>query len=203
MRRLAALGAAVAVLLAGCSGEGEGNASPTLPSSASTTSTTTAPDVSVIPEVIDEAYLDAVLAALDEVEGEAARIIVATKRLPPDAVDRLNAIYSDEEFQFQIETWVSAFAKDPQLSSIKPVPANRRTTVRRIITASPDCVWMEVERDDSESSAVPVTPRTEYVALRPLDRSNDPRKFNPTAWMIGVEGFNEDGSEPGNQCDES
>lgn len=195
-------GLAAAVVLAGCSGEGEGNVSPTVPSSVSTTSTTAVPDVSVIPEVINEAYLNAVLAALDAVNGEAVRIIVATKRFPPDAADHLNAIYSDEEFQIQAEAWLTALAKDRQLSSIKPDPGNRKTTVRRIISASRECVWSEVERDHSGSSTMPVTPRPQYVALRPLDRSNDPRKLNPTAWMIAVEGFNQDGSEPGNQCED-
>lgn len=196
-------GLAAAVVLTGCASEGEGNAVPTVPSSVSTTSTTTAPDISIIPEVIDEAYLNAVFAALDEVDGQAARIIVATRKLTPDALARLNAIYSDEEFQIQLETWATVFRKDPELSTIKPVPPNRKTTVRRIITATRGCVWMEVQRDQSDAATVPLEPTIEYVALRPLDESNDPRRLNPTPWMITAEGFNEDSSEPGNQCESS
>ncbi|MDP9388458.1 MAG: hypothetical protein M3Q48_11260, partial [Actinomycetota bacterium] len=68
VRSLLALWLAAAVVLSACAGEDEGNAAPTAPvTSVSTTSTTLVPDVSVIPEVIDEAYLNAVLAALDEV----------------------------------------------------------------------------------------------------------------------------------------
>lgn len=99
------------------------------------------------------------------------------------------------------EAILSALADDPELSSVKPNPGARTSSVERIITASPACVWMAVRRDHSASSVNPVPPRTEFIALRPLDESNDPDRHNPTAWMIAAEGFNADGSEPGNQCE--
>lgn len=188
--------------LAACTGSTGSSAETTVPTAVRTTSTSAAPDVSTIPETIDEAYLNAVLAALDEVDGEATRIIVATKRFPPEAADLLNSIYSDERFQIQADAWFEALGKDPQLRSIKAQPGNRKTLVRRILSASRKCVWMAVERDHSASSVTPSGPRTEYIALRPLDKSNDRAGHNSTAWMITADGFNEDGSEPGNGCDE-
>ena len=152
---------------------------------------------------VDEAYLNAVLAALDEVDGQAIRMIYATKRFTPEAADLVNAIYSDEETDRRANGWVSALVEDPELRSIRPDPGNRRSTVSRIITSSPACVWMAVERDHALDSVDPEPPRTEYVALRPLDRSNDPKGKNPTAWMITSDGFNPDGVEPGNQCEGS
>lgn len=189
--------------LSACTDSNDGTADPTVPTAAGTTATSATPDVSVIPQSIDEAYLNAVLAALDEVDGEATRIIVATKRFPPEAANLLNAIYSDERFQVQADAWFEALGEDPELGSIKAEPGNRRTEVQRIITASHSCVWMAVERDHSASSVTQSPPRTEYIALRPLDESNDRAGQNPTAWMITADGFNEDGSEPGNQCDAS
>lgn len=173
----------------------------TVPTAPSTSSTTAPIDVSIVPPVIDVPYLDAVLAALDEVDGEAGRMIVAEKRFTPEAAVLLNSIYSDDRFQVQAEAILSALAQDPTLSSVKPDPGPRRSKVERIITASPSCVWLAVLRDHAASSVNPAPPRTEFVALRPLDHSNDPERHNPTAWMIDTEGFNADGSEPGNPCD--
>jgi hypothetical protein len=189
------------LVVAGCRASEGSPPEATVPTAPSTSLTTAPIDVSVIPPVIDEPYLNAVLAALDEVDGEASRTIVAAKSFTPEAADLLNAIYSDERFQVQAEVILSALAKDPALSSVRPNPGPRTTSVERIITASPTCVWMAVKRDHSASSVHPVEPRTEYVALRPLDESNDPQDHNPTAWMISAEGFNADGSEPGNQCE--
>lgn len=176
---------------------------PTVPTAPSTTPTTAPIDVSVIPPVIDEGYVNAVLAALDEVDGQAARIIVAAKNVTPEAADLLNAIYSDDRFGIQVDAWYEAIGEDPQLTAIRPNPGNRKTTVRRLIGVSADCVWMAVERDHSANSTNPVPVREEYMLLRPLDRSNDPNGYNPTAWMITAEGARPDGSEPPNQCEPS
>lgn len=157
----------------------------------------------MIPMRVDEAYLNAVLAALDEVEGEATRLIYASKRFTPEAAALLNAIYSDEESDRQSNGRLSALANDPELRAIKPNPGNRKTTVTRIITAKPVCVWMAVERDHTLDSVTPATPRAEFLALRPLDKANDPKGRNRTAWMIASEGFNPDGSEPGDPCGSS
>jgi hypothetical protein len=191
------------MLTSACGGDGDDTADPTVPTAVSTSSTAAAPDVSVIPEKIDEPYLNAVLAALDKVDGDAVRIIHQTKRFPPEAADRLNAIYSDQRFQIQADAWFEAIADDPQLSAIKPNPGNRKTTVERVISSSPSCVFMAVSRDQSANSVTPGPSSTQYVGLRPLDTSNDPKHFNPTAWMMTVDGFNPDGSEPKNPCDVS
>lgn len=174
---------------------------PTVPTAPSTTPTTAPIDVSAIPTVIDEAYVNAVLAALDEVNGQAVRLIVAEKFVTPEAADLLNAIYSDDRFTIQVDVWIDSIADDPSLSAIKPDPGNRRTTVRRLIGASSDCIWMAVERDHSASSTNPVPPREEYMLLHSLDRSNDPHHLNPTPWMIAAEGTRPDGSEPPNLCE--
>ncbi len=200
--RVPALLVAVSLGLAACSGGGEGAADPTVPTAPSTSSTLApaAIDVSVIPEKIDEAYLNAVLAALDEVDGQATRIIFATKRFPPEAADLLNSIYSDDAFEDESEVWFRSIADDPELKGIKPSPGNRKSEVQRIIAAAPTCVWLAVKRDHSQVNVDPGPERTEYLALQPLDRSNDPQGRNPTAWMITVDGFREDGREPSNPC---
>ncbi|MGH9152382.1 MAG: hypothetical protein ACRD03_08310 [Acidimicrobiales bacterium] len=200
MRRRSVLVVAwAAALAAGCSpGDASLPPEPTVPTAPSSTTSTTVVDVSAIPEVIDEAYLNRVLAALDAVEARATELIVANKALVPEAAEILNSVYADDRFSAHADAWVEALVDDPALSSVRA--GSRRTTVERVITAGPTCVWSEVRRDYSETTATPQPLQTEYVALRPLDPSNDPNQHNSTAWMITVDGFNADGSEPVDPC---
>ena len=199
MRRAAAT-LLIALAVSSCTESGGSAADPTVPTSAPTSSATSAPDVSVIPETIDEPYLNAVLAALDEVDGQATRIIKESKRLTPEAADLLNAIYSDDQTDRQADVWLESLATDPQLRRIVPDPGSRRTIIERLITASSSCVWAAVRRDYSKV-AVDATPGpVEYLALRPLDRTNDPQGRNRTAWMITADGYRDDGAEPANPC---
>lgn len=190
-----------ALAFVGCTRSDGAPPEATVPTAPSTSSTTAPIDVSVIPPVINEPYLTAVLAALDEVDSEATRMIVAAKNLTPAAADYLNAIYSDEEFTRQTDVWYSSLARDLDLKGIRPSPGNRLTTIERIIAASPTCVWLAVRRDYSKVNFDPGTDRVEYVALEPLDRSNDPRGVNRTTWMITTDGYRQDGTEPSNPCD--
>lgn len=191
---------AISLGLAACSDGSGSSAEPTVPTAASTSSTTATPDVSIIPETIDEPYLNAVLAALDEVDGQATRMIKESKRFTPEAADLLNAIYSDSELQNQSDVWFASLGNDPDLKGLRPTPGNRRTTVARVIASSPSCVWLAVRRDYSLVNVDPGPSRTEYVALEPLDGSNDPKRVNRTAWMITADGYRQDGAEPSNPC---
>ena len=201
-RRALLLTALAAAALAACSGgDDDETADPTVPTAVSTVPPTTGQaDVATIPEVIDEPYLNRVLAALDEVDGQATRIIVARKDFVPEAGELLASIYRGEEFEEQAETWLDILDRDPALAGIRPNPGNRKSTVDRLVSSSRACVWMAVKRDYADTAATPPPPRTEYVALRPKEASDDVRKRNPTAWVIVDDGFTEDGSEPGNQC---
>ena len=198
--RLLAVVVAVTFGLAACSDGGGSGADPTVPTSGSTSSRVEGLDVSVVPERIDEAYLNAVLAALDAVDGEATRIIVRTKRFPPEAADLLNAIYSDEEFARQAELWFASLSHDPALAGIRPEPGPRKSTVDRAIDISPGCVWMAIRRDYSAVNFVPGPEETRYLALQPLDRSNDPKQRNATPWMITYDGLLDDETEPSKPC---
>lgn len=200
MRPLAALLVGMLALGACSDGNDGGAADPTVPTAPSTSSTSAAPDVSVIPEKIDEAYLNAVLVALDEVDGQATRIIAATKRFPPEAADLLNSIYSDEEFQRQADLWFASIGHDPELKGIRPNPGNRKTVVERVIAAAPSCIWMAIRRDHSAVNVDPGPDRTEYVALQPLDRANNPKRSNPTAWMMAYDGYVKGEAEPSKPC---
>ena len=196
------IGSVVGIVLAvaACNGDSNGSADPTVPTAASSTTAAAAPDVSVIPENIDEPYLNAVLAALDKVDGDALRIIYETKRLPPEAADLLNAIYSDDWFKEETTLWFQSLARDPELKGIRPDPGNRKTVVERVISASRTCVWIAASRDLSAVNVDPGPSRTQYIHLQPLDQANDPKKVNPTSWMINEDGYRSDGQEPSDPC---
>lgn len=199
MRGLAAIVMA-SLVVAGCRASEGSPPEATVPTAPSTSSTTAPIDVSVIPPVIDEPYLNAVLAALDEVNGDVTGMIHAQKRFTPEAANLLNAIYSDDQTDRQSALWLDLLSSDPQLTKMVPNPSGRTTTVDRLITATPACVWMAVRRDYSQV-AVDATPGPlEYLALRPLDRSNDPNGRNRTAWMITADGYRADEAEPENPC---
>lgn len=205
VRRWLSVLLAIATVSAGCkSGGDNATAEPTVPTSGTTSSSTTATtgvaDVATIPDVIDEPYINGVLAALDKVDTTAVRVVMETKNVPPEAAEIFNSIYNDEWFTIKVDSWLGQVQRDPELKGLRRPLGDRHTTVQRLIAASPACVWMSVTRDYSESNANPQPPRTEYLALQPLDPSNDPKDHNPTAWMITADGFNEDGSEPQNEC---
>ena len=205
MNRRGSSATAVALLVAvamGCEGgAAEPPPEPTVPTAVSTSSSTAAPvDVSVIPAVIDEPYLNRVLAALDEVEQRAAEVIITNRSLVPEAVEILNSIYSDDEFTLQVDQWLTTLVDHPERLDLGPEGASRATSVERVIAESPSCVWLAVTRRYPQVASRAAFSRVEYVALQPLDRSNDPKGSNPTAWMIIAAGFRDDGEEPSNPC---
>lgn len=207
MGRILRLVTVVAFVASGaCKGAGGDTPDPTVPTAPSTTATTTTavPDIATIPAVIDEAYLNRVLAALDEVRASGVRIIQEAKGFPPQAAELLNSIYSDDWFnKGVVSAWLDQLAKDPDLKGLKRPVGVRHTKVTRMIAISPSCVWLAVNRDYSETDVAPPPPKTEYVALKPLDTKVDPHHHNPTAWMIITDGYRTDGTEPDNPCPSS
>jgi hypothetical protein len=199
VRGLAAIVMA-SLVVAGCRASEGSPPEATVPTAPSTSSTTAPIDVSVIPPVIDEPYLNAVLAALDEVDGEATRLIYRQKKLTPEAVDLLNAIYSDDQTDRQANIWLQSLVEDPGLSGILSDPGVRRSQVDRLISASQVCVFVRVRRDYSKVAVDSTPGPLEYLVLRPLDRSNDPNNRNRTAWMITADGYRDDEAEPSDPC---
>jgi hypothetical protein len=109
--------------------------------------------------------------------------MVTSDQLPPDVTDRIRAIYNDPLFTRELrvlsEEFVAGFA------NVKKPPGDRRTTVLRVLSASPTCVWMETHTD---LSAVTTTPQdmaaSEYLALTLKRPGIDVGQLNPTPWAI-------------------
>ncbi len=194
--------ALLAVLLGGaaaCSGATADKAGPTATVRTEPPATTTTNPYAV-PAVIDAAYVNRVLAGLDAIRGDVARLVLRTQNIPREAYDRLKAMYADPDF---LQINIDGLQLDIRegFRAYRPEPGNNVTLVRELITARPDCIFARVDRD---RSAVGVKPppnvSVEWVALRPLDRARDPAGYNATGWAYVYDGFPPDRSRPADPC---
>lgn len=151
------------------------------------------------PPASDEAELDQVLAGLDGVMGDLQRILVRERTITGEVTDRLQAIYTGPELLNQIDAFQADVAN--ALVGYKAMPGNRVTTVSRVITRSPICVFAEVSRDYSPiTDGMAPRPSTLYVILVTKDEADDPRGLNPTPWTMLYDGVQTDGSQPEDVC---
>ncbi len=170
------------LLLSACSGRQQGPAPAPAP---------TVPD--------EQATVNRVLAGLDGVMGDLQRLLVTDRRITGEVTDRLQAIYTGPELLNQIDAFRADVASG--LAGYKAAPGNRVTTVSRLITVSPVCIFAQVQRDYS-----PVTegqaPKldTLYVILVTKNEADDPRHLNPTPWAMLYDGVQQDGSQPDDVC---
>lgn len=187
MRRLiviAALG-----LVAACSPSGTKGPETTVPTAptattASTTSAVPITDPFAVPPVIDEAYVNRVLAALDAVEGNVLRRVVASGSVEAEATAGLRSIYNDPEYELELKVLLEDLTTG--LDRIKRPPGNRRTVVKRLVSGDSSCVLAEVDMDFSELLAAP-QPRVDeiiMVAIKPTQAGANPAALNPTPWSF-------------------
>ena len=193
-RSLVAGLATMAAVLAGCGGSSE----PVVPAATLPQGTTTTNPYAV-PPVIDEAYVNRVLAGLDKAFGDITRIVVETRTVPPEVVQRLDALYVGGLVQFQID--VFQFKLLGGLKGYKRPPGDPHSIVTNLISVQPNCVFAQISKDASlvvESSDVQFS--TQWIALVPADPMLDPNEFNPTPWALLYEGFLSDLSQPEDPC---
>ena len=147
----------------------------------------------------EAATVDAILAGLDGVMGDAQRLLMRERRITPEVTDRLQAIYVGPELLNQIDAFRADVANG--LVGIKDPPSNRVTTVSRLITVSPICIFVEVTRDYSPLTAgAAPRPASLYVVLVTKTEADDPRQLNPTPWAMLYDGVQVDGSQPEDVC---
>lgn len=143
--------------------------------------------------------VDRILAGLDGVMGDLQRILVRERRITPEVTDRLQAIYTGPELLNQIDAFRADVANN--LTGYKNPPGNRLTTVSRLITASPICVFAEVTRDYAPlTEGLAPRPASLYVVLVAKSEIDDPRQLNPTPWAMLYDGVQADGSQPEDVC---
>lgn len=195
--RLALALTVMVLVFAACWGGAAGKmpVGPTVPTEAPPPSPTAPPDVSTVPTVIDEAYLNEVLKALNKVDGDAMRLIVQEEDLLHPAAERLRAVYLNDELDQQLSLWGDQLVEG--FADFRKPPGDKVNVVRRVITSRPDCVYLESSEDYSAVSIKAGAPFTIFLALQPKVDAQDPGKFNRTAWMISFSGTSPRQTDPG------
>jgi hypothetical protein len=194
-RVVAVVMAALAFGAGACRDDGEGAATPAVTVRTELPTTTTTTDRYAVPAVIDAAYVNQVLASLDALTGEAFRLYMRDRKITPEITDRLKAAYgSGEAYDNRVQAFEAE--KDIRLTA---EPGNRITTVVRLISATPGCIFAQAARDlrpvgGTERDVVL------WVGLRHPTASVDPAHYNPTPWILVIDGVRPDRSQPANPC---
>jgi hypothetical protein len=138
---------------------------------------------------------------IDAVVGEVVRIVYRTRDLPPEIFDRLKAIYLERD---DINLQLASIQNDlrQHFAGYRENPGNIRSSVDEAVTISPSCVFVRISRDYSGVvTKADQTPSIEWIGLKPRNSAGDPNHYNPTPWMVAVEGLQSDGTPPPNPCD--
>lgn len=192
-RGLSQFAVLVLVLAAGCTGTGDqaerGSPDP------SRTPATTTPERYEVPAAIDAAYVNRVLAALDAVDGEVFRLYLRDRAISPGISARIKALYgTGEKYDRTVRE-----LEDERDNRPAREPGNRITTVTRLITTTPTCIYAQVTRDFRPVMGT-VSGLVAWVGLRPISALAEQGQYNPTPWGYVVDGFMPDRSEPPNPC---
>lgn len=186
----------LAAIVGACSSATTALPSPSIPTAPERT-TTTSPYA--VPAVIDAAYVNRILAALDALQGDTIRWLAANKSTGSYVASRLRAIYDDTTYSEQTRNIARAAADGYR--DIKPNPGNVVTTVTSLVVASSRCIFAKANWDATRTLNNP-DPQLSvlWVGLVPQDKSRDPDGFNTTGWMYAYRGFRADHSQPDSPC---
>lgn len=214
---LAALLALLALVAAGCQGSDPEPPAATLdepttepepppdltPSDSPTPTPTLDPTLYAIPdnpEDLNAEYFERVLQALYDVEGEAGRIIVEEEKVSEAALERLRAVYDGRRLDELIDLY------DQQVTAgldntLRP-PGNLHVTVLRVISADHECAFVAGLRDYSEIVRSPRdrSGEEDFFQLLQIEEGQDPKRRNPTPWVIGGTAIRSDGNQPEDPC---
>jgi len=193
------LAVAVIMLLVACSDDDPPTrTAPSIPEATAAPSTTN-PDPYAIPPVIDEAYINRVLAALDAAYGDAIRSSIREGAMTEESLQILDAIYTGESLRERVNLLQGDAEKG--FRDYRTNPGSVETTVARMISSTPDCSFMNVRRNYQGVATNPPPPDTDqYVGLRKRRSEDGGDGHNPTPWIIVYDGFLESGSQPPNPC---
>jgi hypothetical protein len=133
--------------------------------------------------VITVAYVNAVLAVLNHIYGNATRTLRATHEVNADVKADLRAIFNDPLYSQQVEG--ATLSLQGAINNVRPTAGDGLTVVKSLITASPVCIFVETT---TTLSAVLVhttpTAASEYYELAPKQHGSDPGDLNPTPWSF-------------------
>ncbi|MEN3314623.1 MAG: hypothetical protein V7605_857 [Acidimicrobiaceae bacterium] len=192
--------ATAAILAVAACGGSSGVASVEPHATVPTAPPTTA-DPYAVPATIDAAYVNKVLEGLDAAVGDIVRLVIATRQISPEVIDRLNALYiNHDDANLLLQGIQDVMRKN--FVNIRSNPGNEKSTVTEMITSSRACIFAKLSKDYSAvTSTGDAATKVEWIGLKPSDSTKDPNDVNPTPWMIATEGLVlPGGTAPSNPC---
>jgi hypothetical protein len=151
-----------------------------------------------VPAHITVAYVDAVLAKLNHIYGDAARSAVANKTLTIQAIEDLDAIYTPRLVATEYSVFVQTLKTD--MKNIRPVPGDPITRVRKLVYTSPTCLFAKVRTNSDPAVIHPVKPAaSEFVGLRSVSIGRGHGR-NTTPWIFFYDAVTKTPTNIPNQC---
>jgi hypothetical protein len=151
-----------------------------------TTTSTTLPVTTSIPAKITAGYVDAVLAKLNHVYGNAVRATVAAHRLTPAAISDLSAIYSVKLGAEEQKIFVEDVREG--LGDIRKNPGDRVSRVTKLLSAGATCIYARIRTNyDAVDINHQTMPADEYVELNRKGSHRSPLQLNPTPWIYALD----------------
>lgn len=193
-RRFLAIGGVLMVLLAGCSSGRHLTAGPP-----TTTTAASSPNPDVVPAVITPAYVDAVFAVLEHIDGNASRALIRAHAVTPEVLADIRAIYNDPLYAEEVK--IAYESLQGNLSNVRRPPGDVRIGVTRLLAASSTCIFVETRSDYSRVVfKPPAQPASEYWVLRPKEPGADPKHLNATPWALSFNRTFQSPTAIPNQC---
>jgi hypothetical protein len=194
-----AVGVVVTVAVTtGCSNGAQPQSAPvqgaTVPTAAPTTTTT---NPYAVPDQIDAAYVNRVLAGLDAIEGDIFREVRATKNLTPEIVHRVGALYTNlTAAGVLVNVYQVGMANN--FAGYLDIPGDRVTTVTEMLSTRATCIYVRALRDQQARIDTPSSPHEIWIALRPTPST----ALNPIGWGYQYSGSTvQRQAPPTNPCD--
>jgi hypothetical protein len=177
-----------AVITAGASCSSGHRTDPTTTTPAtSTTFSPTGSNPDVIPSVITPAYVDAVFKVLNHIKGAATRELYASGSVDQKVRVDLRSIFNDPLYRQELSN--AAASLSVERAALRNPIGDVITSVKRVVSASSQCVFVETVSDFSLVDVHPSQAASEYWVLTPKVLANDPSGLNSTPWAIS---FNAD-----------
>jgi hypothetical protein len=149
-------------------------------------------DPYAIPAVITPAYVDKVFVALNHVDGDASRILLARNSVTSGVTTILRSIYNDPLFSEQVK--IASQSLQSPIPGLRHPLGDIQTSVVQLISGSPKCIFAKTTSNYTAVLVDPGPPAgSEYFELTPTQVGANAGHLNPTPWSMT---FNADYLKP-------
>ena len=143
-----------------------------------------------MPDVIDEAYVNQVLAELNRIYGDAGRMVFAAGAITDASMALVESMSTTDEQIFLVGS-LDTFANQPAL--LRDPPGDLVLTVEEILGYSANCLFAEVMLDNSAIAVDPIEPASEFITLTSAPG-------NATGWLQAGSAISVNDEQPANPC---